>query len=293
MGLLSTPLRAQGSWVDTSFHDGLVELETAYAFQTLVSNDSIVPPTETLQKLHEAKRYFDNTFQMDLEFAVLLIENRKWQNHAYFPPPGLPQAGKGNVILGLEKSIISKEVEGMIRQLPEQYWASLKPVYGENIDLDLFYREVLSVHELAHLYHFVEGTKPQRKWLQELFANLCMYSFMKEEGEETYELMDTYPEFVLQSGDRMATFKTLTDFEEKYVQKLSPQNYEWFQMQFYQKAKSIVDAKNEALIIKLRDFLINTDLSKTELLSDRELVSRLESEVGEEVADIQRSWGKK
>ena len=287
---LTTQLEAQESWIDTSIHSGLVELKTNYSFKILVSNDSIKTTAETLKNLNNGKLYFDKIFQTELDFAVLFIENRVWNKHAYFPPPGLPQAGKGNVILGLDKSIVSREVEKIISQLPEQYWTSLKPIYGENIDLDLFYRETLSIHELAHLYHFKEGTKPQRKWLQELFATMSMYSFIKEKSNSSYQLMNTYPEFVIQSGDRMAEFKTLKDFEEKYVQKLTPQNYEWFQMQLYQNAKSIIDSSKNDILIKLRNFLISTDLSKMEVLVDSELSTRLEKEVGKEVADILANW---
>jgi len=287
---LTTQLEAQEAWIDTSIHSGLIELKTDYPFKTLVSNDSIKTISETLKNLNNAKLFFDKIFQTDLDFAVLFIENREWSKYAYFPPPGLPQAGNGNVILGLDKSVLSREVEKMVTQLPEQYWSSLKPVYGENIDLDLFYRETLSIHELAHLYHFKEGTKPQRKWLQELFATMSMYSFIKEKSNSSYELMNTYPKFVIQSGDRMAEFKTLKDFEEKYVQKLTPQNYEWFQMQLYQNAKSIYDSGKSDILIKFLNFLINTDLSKTELLSDSELSTRLEKEVGKEIADILTNW---
>ncbi|WP_282055407.1 hypothetical protein [Maribacter luteus] len=287
---LTTQVQGQESWIDTSIHSGLIELKTDYTFKTLVSNDSIKTTTETLKNLNTAKLYFDKIFQTDLDFAVLFIENREWYKHAYFPPPGLPQAGKGNVILGLDKSIVSMEVEKMISQLPEQYLASLKPVYGAKINLDLFYRETLSIHELAHLYHFKEGTKPQRKWLQELFATMSMYSFIKEKANLSYQLMNTYPEFVIQSGDRMAEFKTLKDFEEKYVQKLTPQNYEWFQMQFYKNAKSILDSNKTDILIKLREFLINTDLSNTKALTDSELSTRLEKEVGKEVTHILTNW---
>ena len=287
---VTTQLQAQESWIDTSIHDGLIELQTKYSFKTLVSDDSINTTTETLSHLNNAKLYFDKIFQTELDFAVLFIENKKWNKHAYFPPPGLPQAGKGNIILGLDKSIVSQEVEKMITQLPKQYWATLKPVYGETINLDLFYRETLAIHELAHLYHFKEGTKPQRKWLQELFATMSMYSFINEQQNSLFDLMNTYPEFVLQSGDRMAEYKTLKDFEEKYVQKLTPQNYEWYQMQLYKAAKSIIDSKGSDILIRLHDFLIRTDLSKTELLTDSELLRRLTAEVGKEIADILTNW---
>ena len=290
---LTTQMKAQESWIDESIHGGLIELDTEYSFKTLVSNDSIKNTTETLKNINNAKLYFDKIFQTDLEFAVMFIENKEWNTYAYFPPPGLPQAGNGNVILGLDKSIVSIEVEKMIHQLPAQYLSKLKSVYGEKIDLDLFYRETLSIHELAHLYHFKEGTEPQRKWLQEVFATMSMYAFIKNKCNSCYDLMNTYPKFTIQSGDKMAEFKTLKDFEEKYVQKLSPQNYEWFQMQFYKNAKSILDLKGDGIVTKLRNFLIETDLSKTDKLSDAELKARLEKEVGNEIANILNNWNYK
>ncbi|WP_372757050.1 hypothetical protein [Mariniflexile sp.] len=287
---LITQSEAQESWIDKSIHKGLIELNTDYAFKTLVSNDSIKTTKETLKNLNNARLYFNNIFETQLDFAVLFIDNKAWNKHAYFPPPGLPQAGKGNVILGLDKSVVSTEAEIIISQLPEHYSASLKPVYGEDVNLDLFYREVLSIHELAHLYHFKEGTKPQRNWLQELFATMSMYAFVKEKSKTLYQLMDTYPEFVIQSGDRMAEYRTLKDFEDKYVQQLTPQNYEWFQMKFYQNAKAIIDSDKSDVLIRLQKFLINTDLSSTEPFSDQELLIRLQKDVGKEVADILATW---
>ena len=61
-------------------------------------------------------------------------------------------------------------------------------------------------------------------------------------------------------------------------------------MQLYQNSKSIIDSSNSDILVKLHNFLINTDLSKTELLSDAELTTRLENEVGKEIADILIHW---
>lgn len=282
--------RGQESWIDTSPHSGLRELRTDYSFKTLVSNNSVKSITGTLKRLNAAKQYFDEIFNTDLDFAVLFVENEKWGKHAYFPPPGLPQAIHGNVILGLDKSVLSITVEETIDRLPEQHQAMLKPVYGDDINLDLFYRDILSIHELAHLYHFKEGTNPQRKWLQELFATMSMYSFVKEKSKYAYDLMNTYPEFVLNSGDRMPEHKTLKDFEEKYVQNLSPQNYEWFQMQFYQHARSIIDSGDRHILERLHNFLINTDLDRKARLTDEELSLQLKKEVSTSVSDISDTW---
>lgn len=280
-------------WIDTTIHKGLVELDAAYPFKVLVSNDSIKTTSETIKNLNNAKSYFDEIFQMDLDFAVLFIENEHWNEYAYFPPPGIPQAWKGNVILGLDKSSISKQVAHSLSNLPEEHLLPLKKVYGENINLDLFYREALSIHELAHLYHLYYGTRPQRKWLQELFANLSMYSFAKKHCKICYDRMNTFPMFSKQIGDDIAEFKSLKDFEEKYVDSLHPRNYEWFQFQFYYKAKDIIDKNGENILGSLLEFLVKTDMSKTEKMSDEELAIRLETEVGKDISAILTNWNYK
>lgn len=290
MFCITAQLEAQESWIDTTIHGGLIELETNYPFEILVSNDSLEIITETLRNLNKAKLYFDEIFQTDLDFAVLFIENREWDKHAYFQPPGIPQAWQGNIILGLDKSVVSLEVESQIKQLPAENLTSLKSAYGENIDLDLFYRETLSIHELAHLYHYEKATKPQRKWLQELFATMSMYAYVKNNCNSCFKLMNTYPEFVLKTDDKIFKYKTLKDFEEKYVQGLGAQNYEWFQMRLYDKAKSIVDSQGDVVLVKFRDFLIQTDLSKNKKLSDSELEIILKKEVGKDIADIPTNW---
>ena len=61
-------------------------------------------------------------------------------------------------------------------------------------------------------------------------------------------------------------------------------------MQLYQNAKSIINSGKSDILIKLLNFLINTDLNKNEILSDSELSTRLEKEVGKEIAVILTNW---
>lgn len=293
LSVFSQKKETSEKWIDTTIHKGLAELDTDYPFQVLVSNDSIKTTSETTKNLNSAKSYFDEIFNMDLNFAVLFIENKHWNEYAYFPPPGIPQAWKGNVILGLEKSSISKQVANSLTNLPEEHLLSLKKVYGKDINLDLFYREALSIHELAHLYHLYYGTRPQRKWLQELFANMSMYAFAKKNCGTCYDQMNTFPMFSKQLGDDIAEFKSLQDFEKKYVENLHPRNYEWFQFQFYYKAKDIIGKNGENILVKLKDFLVKTDLSKTHQMSDEELAIRLETEVGKDISGILTNWNYK
>lgn len=288
--VLSHSLTAQESWIDAAKHQDLIELKTDYPFKTFVSTDTIYSSNETLKNIANAKSYFDKIFQTDLDFTVMLIEKEKWNQFAYYPPPGNPQAANGNIILGLGKSVVAQMVEGMVNQFPAASLTSLKSAYGENLNLDLFYKETLALHELGHLYHLKQGVNSQRKWLDELFATMAMYADVKHDCNSCYDRMNAYPEFVLNIENRTAEFQTLANFEEMYVQQLPPLNYEWLQMHFYVNAKAIVDATNETVLIKLRDFIIKTDLGKAEKLSDADLAIRLEKEVGIEVAAVMTDW---
>ncbi|NMH58493.1 hypothetical protein [Alteromonas ponticola] len=281
----------QDDWIDTSKHEGLKTIPTDYPFSVYSTNNSVQDATDTLNTLHQAHRYFNELFSIDLPFSVMLLDNRNWSRFAFYPPPGMPQAWQGNIILGAEKSAIAHQVSQALSQLPASQLTQLTQVYGSPLNLDLFYRDTLSVHELAHLYHFYSGTKPQRKSLQELFATLAMVAFFKQaDCTSCYERMNAYPQFILRGGDRDIEFKTLADFEEKYLNGLGPRNYEWFQMHFYQHAVQLLESENKTLLIKFRHFLLETDLSKIERMSDNELIEALRQNIGSDVADIFEHW---
>ena len=278
------------NWIDTSRHEGLFEIESDYPFQILVSNKEFMPSETTLNNLRNAKIYLDELFNQNLQFAVLFIENEKWMKHAYFPPPGMPQGWQGNIILGAGVSVMSTGLKNVISQLAENVQQPLKEVYGAELNFDLFYRESLGLHELGHLYQFKQAVQPQRKWLSELFATMCMYAFVDNECNSCYPYMNTLPEFSLQGGRENYEFKALKDFEEKYVQGMSPDNYGWYQMQLYSKAKSIIESVGDDVLVKLLSFLVETDQSKVGSLNDEELALQLKSMVGSEVSEVLTEW---
>lgn len=276
--------------VESATDEGLILVHDDTPFPVYISSSEHVAPHSTLTQLAAAKVFFDKLFKFDLPFSVLFIENEKWQDHAFFGPPGMPQAGNGKIILSAEKSVIAHLVEKRMTNLSGNSISALVEVYGRPLNLDLFYRDALSVHELAHLYHFRAASKPQRKWLQELFATLSMIAFFENYSDHAFDTMNTYPSFAIHFAEQHAEFKTLTAFEEKYVTGMKPQNYEWYQFKLYHHARSIIDKEGYAVIPKLLTFLIDTDLEKTRHLSDEELVEFLSRDVSNDVASVLTQW---
>jgi hypothetical protein len=129
----------------------------------------------TIKNREQAKEYFDNIFKEDLNFAVLFVDNPNWNKYAFSSPPEVPQAHhQGNMVLGLGSSVLAMQAELGLKQVPDSGLAILKQHFGEEINLDLFSRDALSMQELGHLYQFYKsGKDTQRHSLSEVFGNLC------------------------------------------------------------------------------------------------------------------------
>lgn len=282
-------LPEESSWINRDKQQGLTQVETEYPFELWVSNDSLPLPQETLSRLEGAKHYMDSLFGMDLDFAVILLENKVWDSIAYFPPPGMPQAWEGNLILGAEHSVLARSVEAQLQNLPPSALSPLQDAYGDPSNMDGFYREILAVHELAHLYHFKEATKPQRRWLQELFANMAMFAYISSHRPEDMKAMSTLPWITIQWG-REPQYTALSDFEEKYLPGLGPQNYEWFQMNLYMLAERLIKEEGPAVVNRLHEFLVTTDLSRNNKMTDAELAKDLKEKVSPMLSEIYKDW---
>ncbi|MGM0943664.1 MAG: hypothetical protein ACQEW9_00695 [Bacteroidota bacterium] len=79
-------------------------------------------------------------------------------------------------------------------------------------------------------------------------------------------------------------------FEELYLPGLGPQNYEWFQFQFFKKAVQLQEKFGEKGLIDLQEFLIQTDLVKTKKMDDAQLQKQLIEQLGPEMAELLLSW---
>ena len=288
--LLSTTVKADRNWIDSSRHKGLDRAAVQVPFNVYATSPLQPQHLPVLKRLTKAKAFFDSQFAVDLPFAVMMLDNAHWESIAYYPPPGMPQAWKGNIILGLDNSAMASKVRNALTPLPADIKSSLFQTYGKELNLDRFYRDILAIHELAHLYHFYEGTTPQRKWLQELFATLAMVTFVHNRCVECFEEMDVYPQFILSSGKRGIEYTSLNNFETMYLPGLGPKNYEWFQMHFYQWAQEILAQDGEEALVKLRRFIIDTDLSSTTRMDNETLINQLRENVSSHLATLVERW---
>lgn len=84
----------------------------------------------SLNYLKEAKTFFDSIFGMDFSMAVLYVSNDEWNQYAYHPSLGTPQAWTGNIFLGSKKihcgttdrAATEKLAASAIDQIANSFW---------------------------------------------------------------------------------------------------------------------------------------------------------------------------
>lgn len=289
--LLSACEQVNSDWIDRSKHEGLHNIKVSYLFETYSTEEYPENIQNTVDNLEQAKEYFDETFNEDLNFAVLFVDNPNWNTYAFSPPPGMPQAHyQGNIVLGLDNSVMSIRAEQGLRQVPNAKLGILKKHFGEELDLDLFYRDALSLHELGHLYQFYKtGKDTQRHWLNEVFGNLCLVAAAKNLAtQDVFNRMDSYQQFLINANQwGELKFKTLIQFEEDYFEILKQgQNYGWYQTQFYLKAKNLYVKLGDEFLNEFRDFLIDINPKKVGKMNDQEIEELMINKFGNEVVQI-------
>jgi len=277
-------------WINRTLHEGLVELNYSEKFETYATEEQPENIKRTIQILESSKDYYDKVFDEDLNFAVLFVDNKNWNTYAFTPPPGMPQAYDGNIVLGIEKSVMATRAKQGVENAPNDVKEHLRKIYGEDIDLDLFYRDVLSIHELGHLYQFYRtSNRTQRKWMNELFANLCQVAAAKNiKDESVFDQMDVFQIFMINANQwGNLKFKNLDQFEKYYFDVLKQgRNYAWYQVQFYTMAKELYSKYGDSILVKFREVLIKTDEEKVGRIDNIELNKILIEELGNETMEI-------
>ena len=289
--LVSSCKQDNSDWIDRTKHEGLYAINYSESFETYCTEENPENIKNTVENLKQAKRYFDKTFKEDLNFAVLFVDNPNWNKYAFSPPPGMPQAHyQGNMVLGLGNSVMSMGARQGLKQVPDSKLGLLKQHFGEELNLDLFYRDALSLHELGHLYQFYKtGKGTQRHWLNEIFGNLCQVAASKNlSTQDVFNQMDVYQLFLINANQwGELNFKTLEQFENDYFEIIKQgQNYGWYQTQFYLKAKNLYTTFGDKFINDFRDFLIEVNPDKVGRMNDKELNELMSSKFGNQVVKI-------
>jgi hypothetical protein len=232
--------------VKTALRDGLVELPgglPTYASPGLEARAALIGRIAA-----DSYAYIAGLLGFSPETQVLVLSEVDWPSRTETPVYGLPNAGNGTLVVAGTEAPLWAELTEMVASddLPE-----LARVYGGGdgtIRLGPFF-DLVAVHEVAHVFH--EGTQHfPRRWLQELFANLCLHSWVAERSPDSLPILLTLPSLGTKAAPETFTYHTRDDFERLYSDVGGP-NYVWYQFRLQLEAAALYDRAGEAALVRL------------------------------------------
>ena len=176
-----------------------------------------------------------------------------------------------------------------VDQLPPNMAVQVTKAYG-NVDGTYSMRpffDLLALHEMGHSYTAQSGLKTHRYWMEELFVNIMLHTYIAEKQPEHLPALETFPEMVVGTGTAEYEFTSLEDFDQLYTTLgMGPKNYGWYQCKFHSAAKDIYNSGGKMVLVKLwKAFLLHQ-----EELSDEEFTDMLQKEVHPSVANVFLKW---
>ena len=207
--------------------------------------------------------------------SLSVLSQQDWPRGG--PPYGLPHYQDGRLVVAGQDADFWAMFIPLVRQAPPEVQAWAVGVYGGSLDLAPFF-DLLVIHELGHAFH--GETRFPRRWLEELFANLCLHCYVAIADVERLPILETFPQVIAPLAPGAFEHRTLDDFESVYSG-MDPVNYGWYQCRLHVAAKRAYDAGGAAVLARLwRRFAP----------SDSQLCESLRTEVHPELAKTVSSW---
>jgi len=226
------------------------------------------------------------------EVTLLVLAPPDWSRYTDFPVYGMPHYNDAQtLIVASEDNDFWKSFIPPLDLLPPELAGVISKTYSDpngNLTMRSFF-DLLAIHELGHAFHMQGGLTMQRMWMQELFANLFLHTYIAEKEPELLPSLTVFPEMVIASTRKAElNFSTLNDLESNYelIGKQFPNNYGWYQCRWHRAAAHIFDIAGTSAFYNLWKLL---RLQK-DSLDDASFASHLTSHVHQSVADVMLKW---
>src|SRR5690606_32643387 len=211
-----------------------------------------------------------------------------WNKYATFPVYGMPHyPDSERLIIAAEDNDFWRSFIPPLDQLPPDLANQITKAYstpdGELSMMPFF--DLLALHELGHGFHEQGGLTMQRLWMQELFCNIMLHTYIAENEPGHLPALEIFPEMVVAGGSTGYEFTTLADFEKRY-DNMDPKNYGWYQCRLHVAGKNIYNAGGEGVFVKLWKGLKESK----DKMTDEQFASFLNQKVSREVAKVQTDW---
>ncbi|HEX6032513.1 MAG TPA: hypothetical protein VFY90_13855 [Tepidiformaceae bacterium] len=221
---------------------------------------------------------------------LVVLSRADWPQHAARQVYGTPHNFDGDtIVVGADPAGFWSDSVAMIEpSLGPGESARLHAHYGEQsglIDVRPF-TSLIVLHQLGHIFHQQVPFDFPRRWLRELFANMCVYTAVVNALPERLDDLEMLPLSLTGAPAQLATRRTLSDFAGVTLSD-ALENFVWYQFRLVVAAKAIYEAAGSVALRRFFDlFLRCCDRP----ISDDELSELLERKVAPEVALVMSSW---
>jgi len=184
-------------------------------------------------------------FEPKVRLEVLGPED--WAERADVPLYGMAHYGAdGQVwVPATYADLFAGVVALTLEDAPEADLRRLREVYGDPPILQPFV-DLLSVHELAHLYHEQAGFDFGRRWLRELFCNVALEGFVLEQEPSARPALETASLAARHIRPSRFEFSAIDDMDQA-----AGVNYGWYQAQLHAAAIAVWEAGGRTLLADL------------------------------------------
>ncbi|HMQ30514.1 MAG TPA: hypothetical protein PKD53_07280 [Chloroflexaceae bacterium] len=271
-------------------YEGLQELDVA-GLHAFCSPGTITPALRVAGRCAAAQRVLARLFGFPIVPELLILGRADWPGRAAFPTYGvthydLPR--RAIVAPGEPADFWMTVLELLERAAPEQL-PLLRGVYGDSAgrpDLTA-HVDTWVAHDLGHAYHLDRGSWFPRRWLMELFADLCAYTALAQAEPGALPALLTLPRALCAVVPEALPLSSLAEFETHYGDEvLDVATYLWYHGRLFRLAEQLHKALGERALQQLWAVFVVTSVSDVD---DAELVALL-AQVSPLLADAARTW---
>jgi hypothetical protein len=233
-------------------------------------------------------QYVDGLVGFSPKVSLFILNPEHWKKYATFPVYGMPHyTGKENLVIAAEDNEFWRSFIPPLEELPTVLATQIKQAYTTtegSLSMMAFF-DLLALHELGHAFHQQGGLTMQRLWMQELFCNIMLHTYIAENEPAQLPALEIFPEMVVTAGTTGYGYTTLTDFEKQY-DNMDPKNYGWYQCRLHVASKHIYNAGGHKAFVRLWKGL----KKNKDKMTDDQFALFLSKKVSREVAKVQTEW---
>jgi len=273
--------------VKSQSYDDLREL-TGFSMKAYYSPGNEERAKIIVARCERTIKYVEGLVGFSPKVSLFILNPAHWKKYATFPVYGMPHyPDSERLIIASEDNDFWRSFIPPLEQLPNDLAAKIKEAYTTTdgtLSMMAFF-DLLALHELGHGFHEQGGLTMQRLWMQELFCNIMLHTYIAENEPNNLPALEVFPEMVVAAGTAGYEFTTLADFEKRY-DNMDPRNYGWYQCRLHVAGKNIYNAGGQKTFMKLWNGL----KKNKEKMTDEQFASFLNKKVNKEVANVQTDW---